>query len=71
MPHKHPPEPKTLRNWYAQRAGGRITVYGDDIQTRLSTKITNVDTIKPPVSAAEHFVLATDKHGTVHKLVFS
>lgn len=62
--------PKTLRNWEARRAGGRITVYGQNLYTGVDDKITNVDKITPPSSAADHHAVAVDKHGVEHKLVF-
>lgn len=65
------PTPRTLRNWKAKRAGGRITVYGTDIDTGAATKITNIDEINPPSSHAAHEVEALDKHGTVHRLIFA
>lgn len=65
------PAPKTLREWTARRAGGRITVHGVDISTNTPTKITNVDTITPPSDHSLHEVLATDVRGTVHRLIFA
>lgn len=63
--------PKTLRGWHAKRAGGRITAYGENIATGQQDRITNIDRIDPPASAAEHHVLATDKDKVVHKLTFA
>lgn len=68
-------EPKTLRAWHAERSGGRMTVYGTDINeadpSKAVTKITNVDKIVPPEHASDHHVLAIDKDGVTHKLVFA
>lgn len=61
----------TLRNWNAKRAGGRITAYGTDIDTNERAKITNIDSIEPPLAASEHCVIATDKDGVKHKLTFA
>ena len=66
-----PLAPLTLRNFHVKRAGGRMTAYGTDIETGEDAKVTNIDRIDPPASAAEHHVLATDKHGLVHKLTFA
>jgi hypothetical protein len=57
---------KTLRQWRARRAGGRITVYGECNTTRTPTKITNVDTIT--TSSAGH-VVAIDKDNVTHYLL--
>jgi hypothetical protein len=38
---------KTLKDWRAKRAGGRITVYGTDVATGQETKIPGVDSIIP------------------------
>jgi hypothetical protein len=62
---------KTLRQWQARRAGGGITIYGENIDNAQQDRITNVRQIEPPQSAAEHHVLATDAAGTVHKLIFT
>jgi len=67
---KSPTAPITLRGFHIKRAGGRMTAYGTDIQTGEETKITNIDRIDPPHSAAEHHVLATDKNKIVHVLTF-
>lgn len=63
-------EVKRLRKWHAKRAGGRITAYGENIDTGKSDKITNIDRIDPPAFASDHHVLATDKDGRVHTLTF-
>lgn len=60
---------KTLKNWRAKRAGGRITVYGEDAATRAQTKIVGVDTIEPPAIPGDLHVLAKDKAGITHKLL--
>lgn len=65
------PAPKTLRDWTARRAGGRITVTGTNIETGEADKITNVDTIEPPLQSVQHEVRATDKHKVVHRLIFA
>lgn len=56
---------KTLKNWRARRAGGRITVYGEHHETGQLEKITNVDTIEPWFGACR----ATDKAGVEHRLL--
>lgn len=57
---------KTLINWRAKRAGGRITVYGEDQDNnRKEVKVTNVDSIVPGVGCC----VATDKAGTTHHLM--
>lgn len=62
---------KTLRGWHAKRAGGRITAYGVNIDTNEPDRITNIDRLDPPHFAGDHHVLATDKSGDIHKLIFS
>lgn len=37
----------TLKNWYAKRAGGRMTIYGVDTVTNDRTKIVGVDMLEP------------------------
>lgn len=61
---------KTLRKWKARRAGGRITVTGENHDTGAQDKITNVDTIEPPEQSNAHEVIATDKDGVKHRLIF-
>jgi len=62
---------KTLRDFHAKRAGGRITAHGENVATGAQDKITNIDRIDPPAFPSDQHVLATDKHGIVHKLVFA
>jgi hypothetical protein len=57
---------KTLKNWRAKRAGGRITVYGTDATTGAETKIVAVDEIRP---SKVQGCIAVDKDGTVHQLL--
>lgn len=68
---KAPTSPITLRAWHVKRAGGRMTAYGIDIATGEEAKITNIDRIDPPASAAEHHVIARDKNKIDHKLTFA
>jgi anti-anti-sigma regulatory factor len=58
-----------VKNWRAKRAGGRITVYGEDPATNQQIKIVGVDKIEPPAHASDPLVLAVDKHGAVHHLL--
>lgn len=62
-------QPLKLKNWKAKRAGGRITVYGEDTTTGHQTKITGVDQIEPPPFPSDPFVYATDRFGVIHQLV--
>jgi hypothetical protein len=57
---------KTLKEWRAKRAGGRITVYGKDATTGAETKIVSVDSIQPSKVTG---CIAVDKDGTVHQLL--
>lgn len=66
-----PPPPLTLRGWKARRAGGRITVTGIDIETNADAKIVGVENITPPADHSKHEVVATDRHGTIHRLIFA
>lgn len=59
---------KTLANWRAKRAGGRITIYGDCQQTKKLTKIVGVDTITPGL-VAEKCCHALDRDGVTHTLL--
>lgn len=61
---------KTLANWRAKRAGGRITVYGDDAKTRATTKIVGVDTITPG-EVHQGICRAIDKNGVTHTLLLN
>lgn len=63
---------KTLANWRAKRAGGRITVYGDEVVRghTVNTKIVGIDTITPGMFH-EGACYATDKDGITHKLVLN
>lgn len=70
MTTKAPIGPATLRKFYVKRAGGRMTAYGEDIETGHPAKITNIDRIDPPTNNALHEVVATDKNGVKHRLVF-
>lgn len=63
---------KTLKNWRARRAGGRITVYGEDHQTGQQVKITNVDDIKPGGPHRDGpggYCVAVDKDSVSHRLL--
>ncbi len=59
-----------LKNWKAKRAGGRITVYGTDVETGdENAKIVGVDAVYPTAdSGASGHIWAKDKHGDLHKL---
>jgi hypothetical protein len=61
---------KTLRNWRSKRAGGHMTIYGDDVGERTHTKITRVSSITPG-TAAQKCCYATDTFGTVHTLLLN
>lgn len=68
---KAPTAPLTLRKFFVKRAGGRMTAHGTDIDTGLPARITNIDRIIPPDNAASHHVLAVDKNGIKHRLIFA
>ena len=55
----------TLKNWHAKRAGGRITIYGTDIDNGDAARITRVDKIEP----TDNHCVATVDGGTTHKLL--
>lgn len=59
------PKIKTLRDWRARRAGGRITVYGENVEGREQDRITNVDELVPEVG----YTVARDKDGVHHRLL--
>lgn len=61
---------KTLKNWRARRAGGRITVYGEDPETNQQVKITNVDAITPG-HAPGGYCVAVDKNSVPHRLLIA
>lgn len=61
---------RTLKNWRARRAGGRITVYGECQATHTPMKITNVDQIEPGL-AQSNMVVAVDKDGHRHNLLLT
>lgn len=61
---------KTLANWRAKRAGGRITIYGDNADNGELTKLVGVDTIIPGL-AVEGCCYATDKDNVTHKLLLN
>lgn len=52
---------KTLQNWTAKRAGGRMTIYYAD-ENGLPAKVVGVDTIQGRPGPGE-LPVATDKHG--------
>lgn len=54
-----------LFKWKAKRAGGRITVYGEDAEG-LPHKVVGVDQITP--AAGHGHCVATDKNGESHTL---
>lgn len=54
----------TLKNWRAKRAGGRITVYGQDATSGADRKVVGVDVIEP----RNGLVVATDKNGDEYVL---
>lgn len=61
---------KTISNWTAKRAGGRITVYGVDGDTGDTTKVVGVDMIKGArAGTGVKAVIATDKDGVEYELV--
>lgn len=74
---------KTLKDWQAKRAGGRITVTGTDVETGETTKLVGVDAITPAaligtqkrfLSPPEKVILqawvaAVDMHGVAHRLM--
>lgn len=62
--------PTVLRGFHVNRSGGRMTAYGENIETGKQDKITGIDRIDPPSNNALHEVVATDQHGTKHRLVF-
>lgn len=57
---------RTLKNWTAKRAGGRITVYGFD-ESGKGVKVVGVDCI---VGNSGHCI-ATDKTGENVKLIIT
>lgn len=59
---------KTVYDWRAKRAGGRMTVYGK-LADGTETKIVGVDQISlDPGGDCRDAVFATDLHGEVHIL---
>jgi hypothetical protein len=58
----------TLINWRARRAGGRITVYGED-DSGASAKIVGVDVIEPRAIEGRVSVVAITKDNIMHKLI--
>jgi len=77
---------KTLRNWRAKRAGGRITVSGFDAETNEAVKLVGVDEISPfaitepkrklfSSETTQHILeahaIAVDMHGARHKLLIA
>jgi ribosome-associated protein YbcJ (S4-like RNA binding protein) len=56
-----------LSNWKARRAGGRITINGENVDDRKPAKIVGVDVIEPFAGA----VRAIDKNGDVHTLALA
>ncbi len=60
-----------LTKWTAKRAGGRITITGQDAEGH-PRKIVGVDTIGPQSggfgAAATTKVIAVDRHGERHEL---
>lgn len=58
----------TLRNWRARRAGGRITVYGED-DSGASSKVVGVDVIEPRNTAGRVGVFAITKDNILHELI--
>lgn len=56
----------TLKNWKARRAGGRITVTGDETDGTAG-KIVGVDYIEPREAEGGRIV-AVDKNGVEHEL---
>lgn len=59
---------RKLKNWTARRAGGRITITGQDAETGAEVKVTNVDTIDGPPEPGDA-TIATDKDGERYNLV--
>jgi hypothetical protein len=78
---------KTLKEWKAKRAGGRITVYGTDVRTGEPAKLVGVDEITPRSTTepkrrflggntgerhiVEAYAVAVDMHGTEHRLLIA
>lgn len=62
---------KTLKNWRARRAGGRITVYGEDATTSEPTKITRIDVIQPGTAAGANCCIAIGHDKVEHHLLLS
>ena len=56
---------KTIINWTAKRAGGRITVYGVDEATHKPLKVVGVDLIE---AARRGGPIATTKDGVKYEL---
>lgn len=58
---------RTLRNWTAKRAGGRITVYGQD-EHGAATKVVGVDSITSTGVGSRAYCFAVAKDGEQVKL---
>lgn len=61
---------KTLINWSAKRAGGRITIHGYDRRTHEPVKLVGVDTItaRAPKFGRPLAPVATHKTGAQYAL---
>jgi hypothetical protein len=86
-PRQHEGRSKTLKEWKAKRAGGRITVYGTDVRTGEPAKLVGVDEITPRSTTepkrrflggntgerhiVEAYAVAVDMHGTEHRLLIA
>lgn len=57
---------KSLRDWTARRAGGRITVYGTNVETGQDDKLTKIDAITPGPGTDR--CTAKDSDGVEHVL---
>ena len=62
---------RSLKNWRARRAGGRITVYGECERTHTPVKITNVDVLTPGRREGTRCVTAVDKDDVTHFLLLA
>lgn len=63
-------DPVVLRRWEASRSGSSMTIHGTNVETGVADRLTNIVTITPPANNAAHEVVARDKDGVEHRLVY-
>lgn len=62
---------KSVKNWRARRAGGRITVYGEDAKTSEPVRITRIDVIRPGTAPGNNCCIAIGHDKVEHHLLLS